>query len=161
MFSTDKKGFTTIDNVLDNLDSLMGLAPTLQWRHEDPPATDILGARLRAKYYGAKVITFRYFLLQTLEFSHTSPNPKSDHPEIVTQSSSQQGTPEEYIEPFKEVVDGIPQIEGGIDELDPQFRRYAVECIDALIKSTTAFYGLGHPREKRLIVTNVWGTAHA
>jgi hypothetical protein len=101
-----------------NLCQINVIAPTLKWDEKDLPATDILGARLRAKFYGAKVITYRNFLLSILQIS---PNEK----------------------------------------LKPEVVQYAIKCIKALIKSTTAFYGLGDPGSKRLMVTNIWGTAHA
>jgi hypothetical protein len=94
------------------------IAPNLKWDEEELPATDILGARLRAKFYGAQVITYRKFLLSILQLS---PNEK----------------------------------------IKPDVVQYAIRCIKALIKSTMAFHGLGDPGSKRLLVTNIWGTAHA
>jgi hypothetical protein len=35
------------------------VAPSMMWSETDPPAIDILDARLRAKYYGVEVITYR------------------------------------------------------------------------------------------------------
>lgn len=98
------------------------IAPTLRWSENDPPAKDILRARLQAKFYGAKVITYRRFVLKVFQYSDT--------PNATT-------------------------------EIEPEVVNYAEKCIHALIKSTTAFHGLGDPGKKRLVVTNIWGTAMA
>ena len=47
------------------------------------------------------------------------------------------------------------------DDLNEKVYNYAERCIKALIKSTTAFHELVDPGRERLIVTNIWGTAHA
>jgi hypothetical protein len=46
-------------------------------------------------------------------------------------------------------------------EIEPEVVDYAAKCIRALVKSTSAFHGLGDPGSKRLVVTNIWGTAMA
>lgn len=109
------------------------------WDEDEPPADEILGARLRAKYYGALVVTYRDFLLKILEHSAAKSS-------AFDQISSD----------FKH---GIEATETLVDEIPTPVLEYAKACIRALIKSTTAFHGL--PQDKRLIVTNVWGTAHA
>lgn len=132
----------------------------MQWEEDDPPATDILNARLRAKYYGAKVITYRPALLKILEHSH-SLKPK---PPKGTSGKSDETTPEKYQEEFRPGVEVLPPMHHGatrMEEIDPRIHQYAGDCIRALIKSTTAFHGMGDPGKKRLMVTNVWGTAHA
>ena len=47
------------------------------------------------------------------------------------------------------------------EEPDPEYLKLAERGIEALIKNTTAFHGLSDPGDNRLVVTNVWGTAHA
>ena len=121
-------------------------APNLQWNEDDPPARGILHARLRAKYYGAQVITYRPFVLKILRHSATT--------------LSREPVTSEY----KEIIQDIPEVNTKaktIDDINRKVNEYAKNCIYALIKSTEAFYGIGDSRDTRLIVTNVWGTAHA
>jgi hypothetical protein len=62
-----------------NLCQINVIAPPLKRDEEDPPATDILGARRQAKFYGAQVITYRNFVLSILQLS---PNAKIE-PDVV------------------------------------------------------------------------------
>jgi len=112
---------------------------------DDPPATDILAARLRAKYYGALVITFRPFIRQVVQFNlHRttlhSPAPISGdfRSELTVPVIGPEATTE--------------------NDIDPLIIEYAKKGIQALIQSTKAFHGLG---PQRFIITNVFGTAHA
>jgi hypothetical protein len=144
----EPKRFATIEACEDSLSSIPVWAPNMRWNEEDPPATDILGARLRAKYYGAQVITYRHFVLKILDYC----------------ASKEKNIPSDTVN--TEFVDGIrvPNISKGIngaEGIDPRVLKYAKLCIKALISSTTAFHGLGDPGRHRPIVTNIWGTAHA
>lgn len=131
------KHFPTIQAVEDNLHTLV------TWDEDTPPSNDILLARLRAKYYGAQVITYRPFLLKILEHSAL----KTAKPGYQVSSD------------FLSGID-VPSINTE-DEINPQALAYARICIQALIKSTTPFHGIADPGKVRLVVTNVWGTAHA
>lgn len=143
--------FSTLEACETNLNPFPTVAPNMAWREDDPPATEILGARLRAKYYGAQVITYRPFVLNLLEHSarsNSAPVPPADKLPLGG---------------FKASV-GAPQVNSNatrMEDVDPKVLGYARSCIKALIKSTTAFHGLGDPGKDRLIVTNIWGTAHA
>jgi len=106
------------------------LPPDFRWTKDSSLAEDILSARLRAKYYGAQVISYRTFLLRILEASGSGFKISEDFIEDVAIS-------------------------------DRQNLEYAQKCIDALVNSTTAFHSLGDPGKDRLLVTNIWGTAHA
>jgi len=123
-------------------------APSLNWDvDKGEPAKDILGARLRAKYYGAQVITYRHFVLKILEHS---PTRTSQHGQQIA---------DDFLDEIK-----VPTISKNVttaDEIDSMVLQYARNGIKALIFSTKAFHGLGDPAKDRLIVTNVWGTAHA
>lgn len=44
------------------------------------------------------------------------------------------------------------------EKISPQIMDFAKKCIVAMFYSAQAFWGMG---DKRLIVTNVWGTSHA
>jgi hypothetical protein len=149
--------FPTIDASLESLESIHVFAPNMKWNEDDPPATDILGARLRAKYYGAKVITYRHFFLKILEHSYAKSESEKQKP------GRGRWATEEYSEGFIPGIEvpGIDANASHIQDIDPKVRAYAKSCIEALKKSTTAFHGLGDPGTERLIVTNIWGTAHA
>ncbi len=48
-----------------------------------------------------------------------------------------------------------------VEKLGQEFLYNTRRGIAALVYSTAAFYGIGSPGTKRLIVTNIWETAHA
>lgn len=132
--------FPTIEACQENLNTIRQYAPSFAWDAERGDlASTILGARLRAKYYGAQVITYRHFVLKILEMS-------SKGGDNVT-------------EEFKANI-SAPAIMD-LQELDFKVVEFARNGIKALINSTTAFHGLGDPGIERIIVTNIWGTAHA
>ncbi|KAL2141273.1 hypothetical protein VTI28DRAFT_2645 [Corynascus sepedonium] len=130
----------SIDYIEHLIDIGLFVPPAFKFAHNDPPADEILAARLRAKYWGAQVITYRPFIKDILELnfqkkSNETPMPASDfRPGLV-----------------------VPVI-GPNNDIPPQMMEYAAKGITALIESTRAFHGL---KEKRYIVTNIFGTAHA
>ncbi|EJP61592.1 C6 zinc finger domain-containing protein [Beauveria bassiana ARSEF 2860] len=120
-----------IDFVSDAVSGMEWVAPSFAFREDDPPASDILSARLRAKYWGAQVLTYRPFLRQILQHSF-----------VENHSTNEQ----------------LPSVKFRAEFEAPQLLVFARKAIKALIESTRAFHGLG---EKRPIITNVFGTAHA
>lgn len=143
---TPREHFPTIAASLLNLKSIDIIAPNFKWdASKGEPAKDILAARLRAKYYGAEVITYRHFVLKILERSTTS--------------EREQQITGEYLPNIEAPV--VAQDATKIEDFDDKVLQYAHEGLRALVHSTKAFYGLGDPGKERLIVTNVWGTAHA
>lgn len=62
-------------------------------------------------------------------------------------------------EEFKANVSAPVVMDG--KELDFKVIEFARNGIKALIYSTKAFHGLGDPGRDRIVVTNIWGTAHA
>ena len=131
-------------NLIDYIQSLIDkrfLPVEFAFKETDSPADDILSARLRAKYWGAQVITYRPFVRQILELNfqktvgNDSPMPPSDFRSDVS----------------------VPVI-GPDGDIPPGMIEYARKGVNALIESTRAFHGL---REKRFIITNVFGTSHA
>jgi hypothetical protein len=146
--SNQPRHFPTIDASEASLEYMDKIAPQMKWDEEKgEPARDILHARLRAKFYGAKVITYRPFVLKILANSaEKSPRPG-----------------ERVSNEFRIDVD-VPAINANatsLEEIDPKAMEYAKKCIMALLHSTSAFHKVGDPGTERLIVTNVWGTAHA
>ncbi|KAI1332824.1 hypothetical protein F5Y16DRAFT_127132 [Xylariaceae sp. FL0255] len=117
--------------------------PHYQWQDSDPLPTDILRARLRAKYWGSQVILYRPFLRTILEGgAQPSGMFRSEPPPSNLMASLH-----------------IDENDPRVRIYDPRIFEYARHGIDALVESTRAFHGID--LEKRLIITNVFGTAHA
>lgn len=137
-------GFNIYEFLQEALD--MRFVPQeFKFEQDDPPATDILSARLRAKYWGAQNITLRPFIKRIFDFNqrHTALN--SPVP-ISGDFRSEMSVP--FIGPEATTE----------EEIDPRIIEYARRAIRALIQSTKSFHGLG---DQRFIITNVFGTAHA
>ncbi|KAJ2977736.1 hypothetical protein NUW58_g7718 [Xylaria curta] len=105
--------------------------PSYQWDDNGPLPTDILAARLRAKYWGSQVILYRPFLRSILN----------------KETQSQQTYQDELNEK-------------NMGDHDSRTLQNARLGIRALIESTRAFHGID-TNKHRIIVTNVFGTAHA
>lgn len=134
----------SVDLVAEAVLGMGWVAPRFAFKEDDPPAGDILSARLRGKYWGAQVITYRPFVRMILEFNHGR----------KTQLSSPQMTEFRQGNVYSRIASGAKTI----GEFDPKVIELARKGIKALVESTRAFHGLG---EKRPIITNVFGTAHA
>lgn len=122
-----------------------GLPPKLQWDDADPPAADILNARLRAKYWGARYVINRPFLDYAL---HIMPHIQ-DGKSVEEVATDVHGNPRDKAEVhlFK-----------AIKLMNEKEIWAAVKrCIDAAMQSTVALDGV----PDRLIMTNIHGTAHA
>lgn len=121
------------------------LPPLMQWEDDDPPPADILEARLRAKYWGARMVVNRPFLDFAL---HIMPQLKEGRSleEVARDVHGNPRDPAE-IHIFKAIA-----TMGDINVFEA-----ATRCIEAAMHSTVAFDGV----PDRLIVTNIHGTAHA
>ena len=116
------------------------------WNDDDPPASNILAARLRAKYWGSQVILYRPFLDAML---HPQ---KSAHGLFVPR-------PDGLLEDPQIDLSDDP-VPSNMDRSTwPRALRYARRGVRALVESTRAFHGLDPT--KRFIVTNHFTTAHA
>ena len=104
-----------------------------------PPASDILTARIRAKVWGAHVIMYRPHIKTILDFNHNRLSNEQT-------ASAPGGFLSHYIPPPDGHTTAAEILEG------------ARKGIYAHFQSTKAFHGL---KEKRFIITNVFGTAHA
>ncbi|OAA76963.1 hypothetical protein LEL_06647 [Akanthomyces lecanii RCEF 1005] len=137
--------FKNVDFVSDAVSGMQWVGPSFAFKEDDPPASDILSARLRAKYWGAQVLTYRPFLRQILQFSFVKNHPTTGQP-----PSSE----------FRAEVEA-PRIDPqarNVQDLNPHILVLAQKAIKALVESTRAFHGLG---DKRPVITSVFGTAHA
>jgi hypothetical protein len=145
-------------------------SPEMAWDDNDYMSNDINAARMRAKYYGAKVIINRPTLHAALHEEWSA---------ISTQGSKflllGSGCTSEQTSPTISHISrstGIPPGEDGslgspaqsesrttqsLHDLKPEIYDRTKACIQAAIRSTTAFDKI----PPRLIVTNIFGTAHA
>ena len=141
---TDK--FSKVGLVSGAVSGMNWVAPSFAFKEEDLPADDILSVRLRAKYWGAQVITYRPFIREILQFSHSRKN----HP-----SSPALQKPDFQEDIISSVIQASARTP---NDINPQVIWLAQKGINALINSTSAFHRLG---DERPIITNVFGTAHA
>lgn len=75
--------FPYIKAMIEELKKVMGTNPRLAWGENDPPSSDILEARLRAKMYGAEVITTRHFLRMVLNSPYDGGKDMAISPQIM------------------------------------------------------------------------------
>lgn len=117
----------------------------LYWNDLDPPPSNILHARLRAKYWGARYIITRPFLDYVMHIMPYIESP-SDVEDIAMDARGDARDPAEVR--LLEAIAGMPTSE---------VWKSVEACIEAAMHSTVAFDGI----PDRLIVTNIHGTAHA
>ncbi|TKA83279.1 hypothetical protein B0A55_00792 [Friedmanniomyces simplex] len=122
-----------------------GLPPGLRWDDDDPPPEDILSARLRAKYWGARYVVNRPFLDYAL---HIMPH-VTDGEKVRAVAKDVHNNPRDDAEVHLfEAIAGMPRVD---------ITQACLRCIAAAMQSTVALDGV----RDRLIVTNIHGTAHA
>ena len=133
------------------------LGPELAWSDAAPPPGDINRARLRAKYYGAKYIIHRPFLYLALEYYGDLGFERADVREPVRERFRAFERDRDRFE----LVSSLNEFEGTafVHERAFQVLMSCRICIDAAMRSTEAFDGIWPGR--RLVVTNIFGTAHA
>ena len=105
----------------------------LQWSDTDPPSADINAARMRAKYYGARYLINRPLLHSAIHSLEPNGISNAAVPQRSSPASVKHG------------------------RVDQEVYEASKICVEAAVKSTIAFDGV----EGRLIVTNIFGTAHA
>lgn len=115
------------------------------WSDDEPPHGDILAARLRAKYYGARYVTTRPFLDYALHVMDEVAGGKKL--EDVTKDAKGNIRQQELV--LFKAIRMMP-----VETIKKKVRI----CIDSAMKSTLALDGV---KDHRLIVTNIMGTAHA
>lgn len=115
-----------------------------QWTDDDEPSSDLLTARLRAKYYGARYIALRPFLDYALHAMDQNKAGRSLE-EVTIDTQGRQRYSELAL--FEAISTMRPSV----------IREKVKTCIRSAIQSTVAFDRV----EGRLTVTNIVGTAHA
>lgn len=139
--------FRNVELLADGIASMSWVPTRFRFTEREKPATEILGARLRAKFYGAMMITYRPFIRQILKWSYEMRH-NPGNPDIAPDTEFPREVQAPAIDPrAREISDISPEI---IDS--------AKKGIPFLIESTRAFHGLD---DQRPIITNVFGTAHA
>ena len=136
------------------------LPQDLQWEDTEPPARYINDARLRGKFYGAQYIIHRPFLHAALDFDFNTSDVQSPNHESA--DGSQNNAPHQPV-PSPDAQAGTmgppkPVFDSG-NHRRAETINFAVKCIRAAEESTVAFDGILDHR--RLVVTNIMGTAHA
>ncbi|KAJ6027401.1 hypothetical protein N7460_012218 [Penicillium canescens] len=144
------------------------LPDIMKWEDSDEPANEINAARMRAKYYGAQYIIHRPLLHYALHYGHTGASVGlGDHASMESSNSSQKVFPSMMHQRNNRASDMTPiSSDRGstiaapvqLRELPKKLRIACKICIDSAILSLKAFDGVGG---HRLVVTNIFGTAHA
>lgn len=149
IYSENNPSSADLQSTLRNLNEAQRRVETMEWVAEnfrfntdDPPADNILSARLRAKFYGAQVITYRPCIKMILELSFN----------LRREAAGSTG---QMVQTLEEVPRDIVR---KVEALGHEVWNHARKGVRALVQSTQAFHGLG---DKRPIITNVFGTAHA
>jgi hypothetical protein len=140
----------------EGLESWRQILNDWQWDEDDYQSEDINVARMRAKYYGARYIIHRPLLQMALDM--TTPLPPRIKQDASPENSdwTAMPSPGQKLPPH----DMKPPAPRGGDpnrKLDQRHLHGAAECVKAALRSTTVFDKV----PKRLIITNIFGTAHA
>lgn len=115
-----------------------------KWNDDEPPSEDILIARMRAKYYGARYISTRPYLDYVLHIKQRAEGGASL--EEVTRDARGDPRPNELA------------LFRAMWMMDPEVVvARAKTCVRSAISSTTSLDNI----TERLVVTNIMGTAHA
>ncbi|KAK5953967.1 hypothetical protein OHC33_005239 [Knufia fluminis] len=161
-----EKPSSMITTISENLDrwrvDIMGQALGWDWREDDHESPDINQARMRGKYYGAKYIINRPALKYALDLAGPG-TPMTRPSESPIGSGAQSGYTSPAVTHHSDAASGRrisdmrPPPRMADQFLEPWILNACMKCIDAAIKSTTAFDKV----PGRLVITNILGTAHA
>jgi hypothetical protein len=180
LYKVEKQGqrrwSSTVQEALSmNLDLWRTSLPVnMLWKDADPPSNEINAARMRAKYYGARYIIHRPLLYHALHYGHTGARigPIGQTTKVDSPTSTQQMSPSMLHNNRAPNMSRMSSDMGSssslgntwvppkvaLRDLPAKLRRACKVCIDSAILSTEAFDGVGG---HRLVVTNIFGTAHA
>jgi hypothetical protein len=130
------------------------LPEIMKWEDTDPPTSDINATRMRAKYYAAQYIIHRPVLYDVLHYGQAGP-----HVGVVGQSQTLVDSPTGSTprSPSSSFLQGWTPPTVNLHNLPSKVRRACKVCVDSLILSTEAFQRI----DGRLVVPNIFGTAHA
>lgn len=157
------------------------LPDPMAWNDYEENPDDINAARMRAKYFGARYIIHRPLLYHALHFGNAGTRVNMvgqtavDSPSSATTSQAQMSpsipSNGHRASGMSRMVSDMgsgpsantsfpngwtpPKVK--LRDLPHKLQRACVVCVDSAIKSTEAFDGI----KDRLVVTNIFGTAHA
>ena len=135
------------------------LPPWLRWDDNDEPATDINDARLRAKYYGALYIIHRPFLRHVLDREMVPQGTDSPQSDVLKIALNKPLAFAAQSHERSRTAMPPPRSASAETSIEAEILHSAKICVKAAMRSTVAFDNiLPH---QRLIVTNIFGTAHA
>jgi len=126
-----------------------------KFENNDPPAQDLIHARLRAKYWGAKVISTRPFIKHIVETNHDRAARATMATATESPATVTAGGEATSLTPGSVDTPGAAPGDSGFPR---EYVDWAREGIQALIESTRAFHNVP---DRRFIITNPFGTAHA
>ncbi|KAH0026768.1 hypothetical protein KCU80_g13716, partial [Aureobasidium melanogenum] len=132
----------------DDLEGWRQIVPEYSWSDDDPPASDIVAARLRGKYYGACYVCTRPYLDYALHVMYELDKGKTLEELTKDANGRHRETEFALFTAIREYND------------EEMVKSKCRICIDAAMRSTVAFDGVEN-FDRRLIVTNIMGTAHA
>jgi hypothetical protein len=153
-----------------------GLPDVMKWEDNEPPAADINVARLRAKFYDVQQFIHRPLLYHMLHYGQTGATIGSVGQPLVDSSIGSTFVPQTQqmprsmthihrsnvqmqlmIHPSSSARSIWTPSTVNLHELPSRLRRACKICVKSAILSTEAFDGIGD----RIVVTNIFGTAHA
>lgn len=164
---------------LQNTRSFLGNATKYWWHDGEALSTNLLEARLRAKYYGAEYIILRPYIYNALRWQQDTgglpPRLPFDLAEWVknyneTERHAAARRADRRANGLEPEIDEVKLRKAEISyerfqndpDLATQFLWCCKRCIDAAMASTEAFDGVADPlQDLRLRVTNIHGTATA
>ena len=135
------------------------LPPWLRWDDEDEPATDINDARLRAKYYGALYIIHRPFLRHVLDREINAQGTDSPQTDVLKAALHKPLAYSAQSHESSRAAMPPPRSTSAETNIETEILHSARICVKAAMRSTVAFDNIID--RQRLIVTNIFGTAHA
>lgn len=158
---------TVITVLGSNLEDWRNVLGNWNWDDDNHQHSDVNVARMRGKYYGAKYILHRPALYWALHFS-SSPSTPLSRP---SESPGGPGYGSEFSSPAithsfgshqasaanRRVSDMRPPPVKSVEPLEKWIIEASQKCVHAAIRSTTAFDKV----PPRLVITNIFGTAHA
>ena len=138
-------------------------ATMYRWDDGDSPPTNLLSARIRAKYYGGMYIILRPYVFTALKWQDQGViKLPVDLNDWLARDQADIMSPEQMEEinlPRTEILAQDVQRDHHIAEI---FLWCCKRCIDAAVYSTIAFDGIANPdTDRRMRVTNIHGTATA
>lgn len=162
-----KPPLKVIESLNVNLEAWRSSLGDWNWNDREHKSTDINVARMRGKYYGAKYIihrpALRYLLALRAGFasgsSSTPGSRPSESPVVAPSYRSQQPSPALQHSQASGFVGRRPteMAPPHQSSFEKEVQAAAEACVAAAMRSTTVFDSV----PERIIITNIFGTAHA